>query len=131
MGSKWFDRLFFWFRKKCKMVLWKWLTYDVDLSKRRNKILTVFSILITATLIWLFLLPILTPCGTWLCTDTQNQNTDCVIIHENTQRIGYTVIIMSPKNKTLDASSKDSIITAWIWRYQTFQKYSFVQEITR
>lgn len=107
-------------------MLWKWLTYDVDIHKRRNKIAITIAVWMAATIAWLYLLPLISPSGTWLCTDAHNQQ-DYVIIHENAS-VGYTVIVMSSTGK-LDAKSKDTILTAWLWRLETLHNYQIVDSM--
>lgn len=109
-------------------MFWKWITYDVDLSKRRNKILTVLSIIVVATLAWIFLLPVISPCGTWICTDAKKQSTDFVVIHENVF-IGYTVIILSRETENIRAEVRSNIISAWEWRIRTLGNYSNVEPV--
>ena len=108
-------------------MFWKWMFYDIDLSKTRNKILTIFSIFVVATIAWIFLLPVISPCGTWICRNAKNQNTDFVVIHEN-RLTGYTVIVLSNEMNNISAENKNNIMTAWMWRIQTLRNYSYVEE---
>ena len=112
-------------------MLWKWLKTDVDMNKRRNKILTVFSIWLVATLAWIYLLPLISPSGAWLCYDTERSQPDYVLIHENISSLGYTVIVLNQETGKMAAETKDNIISAWLWRLETLHIYSDIEVVQR
>lgn len=80
---------------------------------------------------WIFLLPVLTPCGIWLCHDDRNQSTDYVMIRENTSSAGYTVMILSAEAGTINAQNKNNLVTTWLWRAQILNNYTTIQPITQ